>query len=369
MKRITLIYLGRKGAGNNYSIEMVNALLSKGCIIQCILSNGVDNKTEWEKLNKEFNSLQILYINTYTNKKSFILSLIKGILKYRSERKLIKGFNPDFIYIPMLSLLTFYLIPPHIPVVSTIHDVEQHLGEKNKLITCLYNITIRRSNKIIVLSKKFINEVHLKYKIELQNIIVIPHACFISYLPNCYTPDFQTIHKRILFFGRIHPYKGLKVLLQAIQLVIQHIPDIELRIAGNGNITPEESALIEQLRKNIDLHIEWIDDNEVSSLIKDVDMTVLPYIEASQSGVIPLSYSFGKMVIATNVGGLSEQIYDDTGILIAPNNKKILANSIIQLYQHPENIIKMNKVAYQTARNILNWDYSSKILLETTKYL
>lgn len=369
MKRITLIYLGRKGAGNNYSIEMVNALLSKGCIIQCILSNGVDNKTEWEKLNKEFNSLQILYINTYTNKKNFILSFIKGIFAYRSERKQIKDFNPDFIYIPMLSLLTFYLIPSHIPVVSTIHDVEQHLGEKNKLITFLYNITIRRSNKIIVLSKKFINEVHLKYKIKLQDIIVIPHACFISYLPGCYTPDFQTIHKRILFFGRIHPYKGLKILLQALQLVIQYIPDIELRIAGNGNITPEESALIEQLRKNIDLHIEWIADNEVSLLIKDVDMTVLPYIEASQSGVIPLSYSFGKMVIATNVGGLSEQIYDNTGLLIDPNNKEILADSIIRLYQHPENIIKMNKVAYQTARNILNWDYSSKILLETTKDL
>lgn len=130
MRRITLLYLGRKGAGNTYSIEMTNALLKRGCIIQCILSKEIENKSEWENLRKEFSSLHILYINTYTNKFSFVLSLITGLFKYQKEKAQIKAFKPDFIYIPMLSLLSFYLIPSRIPIVSTIHDVEQHMGEK-----------------------------------------------------------------------------------------------------------------------------------------------------------------------------------------------------------------------------------------------
>ena len=137
----------------------------------------------------------------------------------------------------------------------------------------------------------------------------------------------------------------------------------------NGEITHEEKYLINKMQKNIELHIGWIDDKEISSLIEDVDMLILPYIEASQSGVIPLSYSFGKMVIATNVGGLSEQIYNNTGLLIKPNNINELADAVINLYQHPQNIIQMREKAYTTANEILNWDHSADILLEMTKEL
>ena len=161
----------------------------------------------------------------------------------------------------------------------------------------------------------------------------------------------------------------MSILLQALSIVIPQIPNIKLRIAGNGEITYEEKSLINKMQKNIELHIGWIDDKEISSLIEDVDMLILPYIEASQSGVIPLSYSFGKMVVATNVGGLSEQIYNNTGLLIKPNNIKELANTIIKLYQHPEDIIQMGEKAYITANEILNWNHSADILLEMTKNL
>ena len=75
------------------------------------------------------------------------------------------------------------------------------------------------------------------------------------------------------------------------------------------------------------------------------------------------------MVVATNVGGLSEQIYNNTGLLIKPNNIKELANTIIKLYQHPEDIIQMGEKAYITANEILNWNHSADILLEMTKNL
>ena len=359
--------MGRKGAGTTYSIEMVKSLLQKRCVLQCILSKQIENIEEWNKLKNQYKQqLSIEYTKTYTNKYDFLVRLIFGYIEYAPIRAKITKFNPDFLYIPMLTLLCSYFLPKTFPIVTTIHDVEQHLGEKNPLITFLYNRAIKKSKKIIVLSKKFIKDVQAKYNFPKQDIFVIPHANFTYYLPTDYQPTYQ-LHQRILFFGRIHPYKGLSILLKAMNLIIKEMPSLQLRIAGNGRITVEEKNLIQTLASNLDLHIGWIDDKAIASLIQDTDFVVLPYIEASQSGVIPLSYSFGKMVIATNVGGLSEQIYDDTGVLVPPNDSEKLANAIINLYKKPNDIIKMNKKAYLTAHNILTWEHSASLLLDNTK--
>jgi len=63
-------------------------------------------------------------------------------------------------------------------------------------------------------------------------------------------------------------------------------------------------------------------------------MVVLPYIEASQSGVIPVAYTFAKPVIATTVGGLPEMVDDgQTGYLVPPRDERALANAVVRLLQ------------------------------------
>ena len=369
IKKISLVYLGRKGAGPTYSIEMTENLILQGCFLQCILSDQIENRKDWDNLKTKYQALSIIYVNTYSNKIEFLISLLLGFFKYSSVKSCIKDFNPNFLYIPMLSLLSIYVLPTRVPVVTTIHDVEQHLGEQNLLISLLYDKVVKRSQKIITLSKKFIKDIQIKYSFKTQDIFVIPHANFTHYLPENYKPDFNDLNYRILFFGRIHPYKGLKVLLKAMPAIIKEYPAIQLRIAGNGKIQDAEKKLIDELSANIDLHIKWISDDEIYKFIRDTDLIVLPYVEASQSGVIPLAYSFGKTVIASNVGGLSEQIYENTGILVSPNNSNELANTIIKLYNSPNEIIKMNKQAYKVAHEILTWEQSARILLENTKEL
>jgi glycosyltransferase involved in cell wall biosynthesis len=63
---------------------------------------------------------------------------------------------------------------------------------------------------------------------------------------------------------------------------------------------------------------------------------VLPYIEASQSGVIPMAYTYGKPVIATTVGGLPESVVDGcTGYLVPPRDERALAEAILELLNDP----------------------------------
>ena len=105
------------------------------------------------------------------------------------------------------------------------------------------------------------------------------------------------------------------------------------------------------------------DDEEVSEIIQQIDFLVLPYIDASQSGVIPLAYSFEKPVIATNVGGLSEQVTEETGILVEPNNEAQLIAAMAKLIDDYSLVQDLGRTARQKSTLNNTWDKSLDILM------
>jgi glycosyltransferase involved in cell wall biosynthesis len=255
------------------------------------------------------------------------------------------------------SILCFFIKKKNI--VTTIHDVKAHLGEKNILIDFLFSYSIKISNKVIVLSEKFILDVISRYGINEKNIYWIPHANYNYFLSNENSSN-NRVYNKILFFGRINQYKGLSVLLRAMIIVMKSNSNIVLKIAGSGNLSKAEQDIIKELGQKVELINRFIVNDEISILFNDIDFTVLPYIEASQSGVIMISYSFKKPVIATDVGGLPEQILASTGILIPPNDAIVLADAILSLYKNPLQILQMGRNAYNYATNELTWDSSAE---------
>ena len=60
---------------------------------------------------------------------------------------------------------------------------------------------------------------------------------------------------------------------------------------------------------------------------------MLPYISATQSGIVQIAYGFDKPVIATNVGGLPEVVLDGkTGYIVEPEDAKGLSERIVQFF-------------------------------------
>jgi glycosyltransferase involved in cell wall biosynthesis len=77
---------------------------------------------------------------------------------------------------------------------------------------------------------------------------------------------------------------------------------------------------------------EYISDERRAELFSHASVVVLPYVEATQSGVIPVAYSFGKPVVATTVGGLPSQVdHGETGFLVAPRDPDALAMATVEL--------------------------------------
>ena len=84
--------------------------------------------------------------------------------------------------------------------------------------------------------------------------------------------------------------------------------------------------------ERFEIHNTFVSDAERSAMFARASLVALPYIEASQSGVVPLAYSFSKPVVATTVGGLPDMIEDGkTGLLVPPRDERALADAVVRL--------------------------------------
>ena len=134
----------------------------------------------------------------------------------------------------------------------------------------------------------------------------------------------------LLFFGLIRPYKGLGYLIEAMPQVLKSL-DCSLLVAGEFyDDKSKYTKLIDahQLGPHVRLEDKYISNEEVAVYFAAADVVVLPYVEASQSGIVPIAYSFNTPVISTRVGGLPEAVIDgQTGFLVDPGSPERLAEA------------------------------------------
>jgi glycosyltransferase involved in cell wall biosynthesis len=149
----------------------------------------------------------------------------------------------------------------------------------------------------------------------------------------------------LLFFGRISHYKGLDVLLDAMPLVWRERPEVPLTIAGEGEL-PDHPLLADE---RVDLRAEHVPEREVPALLGAATCVVLPYRQASQSGVGSLARQHGRPVVATAVGGLPELIAPEWGRLVPPEDAPALAEAILEVIDTPGLAEEMGRSAAASA--------------------
>jgi glycosyltransferase involved in cell wall biosynthesis len=161
----------------------------------------------------------------------------------------------------------------------------------------------------------------------------------------------------ILFFGNIRRYKGLDVLLRSLGLVQR---EIEFRATIAGEFYVDAQPLRAMARElGIDARLTWSDryipNEEVPSLFRSANLVVLPYTDATQSGVVPLAYQFGVPVIASRVGGLPQVVEDGvSGRLVPPGDPSALAAAIVDYFKEAREA--GFRAGVQKAKDRLSWD-------------
>lgn len=339
----------------DYTIQLANAL-SKRETVLLILPDNIG--PEYKQAIGE--KVIPFYVNNLNHPYLFSFSIVYQILNR------IKSFHPDIIHFQVSRVLLIMLLPflRKYPLVGTFHDAHPHIGEEMFISEILNKFCIRYSDMLFVHGKELKQQIIKEYKVKENKVheIYLPeHEVFPFKI---YEKDIEENENYILFFGRIWEYKGLEYLIKAEPLITREVPTAKIVIAGTGeNFFRYENMM--KNKNNFVVYNRYISYMEGAELFQRCSIVVLPYIEASQSGVVHPAYGFKKPVVVTNVGSIPEIVDDGvTGFIVPPKDSRALAEAIIKLLKDEKLRKKMGENAYFKLKNDLSWENAVEKTIE-----
>lgn len=353
MLRVALLHF----CFEDYTIELANALI-----------NYVDlTLIQPDKIAKFCKDVLDPRIKVFSFKKPRIRDP-RNLLSMREVMQFLHEMNPDVLHVqetndPWYDITLLLNKMP--PLVTTIHDVFWHPGDRNNIFGSEYTkrIAFYRSQKIIVHAESLRKILTEDFRIPQQRVNILQHGELGSlYKRRAKEDSIKREPYTLLFFGRIWPYKGLDYLLKALPFIAAKIPEVKLIIAGRGeNVQQYFPNGLDS--KRIEMINDFIPEEDVAALFQRATISVLPYIEASQSGVAALSYGMGTPIVASDVGGLKEVIeHEKDGLLVPPGDVQALADAIIRLLSDRQLQEEIRTAGLARCQKDLNW---SNIAAET----
>lgn len=351
MKKALIVSLYVDGSCPKFTKELYIGL-SSYCETSLLIPGDIENRQELEKIAgidnigylnvKKGSNIIFSKIKKYTNIVKFLIFKNKQIKKILSQKY-------DMVFYTFFHRWNNIILK----VVNTdnnilfLHDPIPHSGEKKNRFKKQYN-QVRKMDKIIVLSKKFTLETAKIYNFDKNKIIYIPHF-LLKYNNTLPKRTSYVVNEPInfLFFGRIEKYKGINILLEAYKLIENKKYNSTLRIFGSGDFS--EYANKAALLSSVFVENRYIDEKEIPDIFLERNtVVVLPYVDATQSGVIAIAYEFGCPVIATNTGGLLEQLDDGKiGYYCKPNDANSLFLALEYFIKNPTILFnESNKIYY-----------------------
>jgi len=308
--------------------------------------------------------------------------LVRGLPRIRDPRSLaavlallrnLCDLRPDILHLqdsvnPWFDLVAAARDLP--PMVVTVHDATRHPGEnRGEWFTgYLRKRLLLRARAVIVHASIQRDLLCSRWGIPRDRVHVVQHGEMGSLYRGATSRKPGGIVQRdpesVLFFGRVLPYKGLGILIDAMKIVRKTIPNAKLIIAGRGGQIAR-SPLADPEQTWVEIIDRFIPHTEVVGLFSRAGMAVLPYVEASQSGVASLAMGLGTPVIASAIGGLEELIVDGVdGILVPPEDPAALALAIMSLMRDENLPQRLSSAASMRSQSDLAW---SSIADETVR--
>lgn len=257
-----------------------------------------------------------------------------------------------------------------VPIVLTAHNILPHDAPPETRATWagLYNA----ADALIVHYQRALDELDA-LGIDLGKVSVISHGnyCGIQALTHG-SGDMETRRTAarqrlglsptapvVLCFGLMRPYKGIQYLLPAFAAVRQQLPEARLILAGRA---PDGFATVQAEIARLGLEDAtlsfptYLPLHDAATVFEACDLVALPYVEASQSGVVQLAYANSRPVVATRVGGIPEAVLDgETGALVAPRESDELAQTLLSLLRDREHCALLGARARQYAEEQFAW--------------
>lgn len=310
-RNVAIIYWGSRGGGPRQLLNLVNSIeKDQQGVFFYISSNN--------ELLQDFRLTLPSNLVITDLPRSKIRLLIDIPHKIRAVRSILKDLKSKkisrvFFLLPHpwdLSLAKKLMQVGEVQVWRGIHDLKRHPGDiwPNVFTTK----TLIKNSSTLVCFSDYVQQLLVKkgkptFKSHLYEVVR--------------EPKLISSEGSVLFIGRIRKYKGLEMLAKTWPLVLS--ANKSLTIAGEGKLPSELNHLQAKIINR------WLSNSEIEELIRGTSLVVLPYTEASQSGVIAIAHSLSTPVVITPVGGLVDQvIHGANGFVSADATPESLASAI-----------------------------------------
>lgn len=274
----------------------------------------------------------------------------------------IRSIRPDVVHFttshPSNACLLALLGP--LTTCFTLHDPTSHPGERSLLKDLLDRGAVSLASRIVVHGEALRAEL-LAQHVPLERIDVIAHGDYGFLKRLAPRADEEPM---ILCFGRFVEYKGIDVLCRAEQLLTSCLDGYQVCIAGEGDPGLFQSAIGPSGR--VTVINRFLSDTEVAALFQRARLVVLPYTQASQSGVLAIAFAFGKPAIVTSVGALPEAVgFGQAGMIVAPGDDHALAEAIERLWRRPDLRKQYATAGQRLIEQEIGWNHVARRYLAT----
>lgn len=224
--------------------------------------------------------------------------------------------------------------------IYTVHDVIPH-DRDTWINRRIFNMVYKVQNGLVVHTEYIKSRLSQEFHVHSRKIEFIRHGVYEN-IPNLIPGqtfarnklDIESGRFVLLFYGAIAKYKGLDLLFTVFHDLESLLHD-EITLLIAGKIRADYKKPFFKMKEgldseNIHYYLGFQDEEMTELLFKSTNVVVLPYSEASQSGVLFLSYAYGVPVIAPSLGGFPQDISTSTGLLYEPGNPESLKKAIIE---------------------------------------
>ncbi len=220
------------------------------------------------------------------------------------------------------------------------------------VIRTVIGLALKKAEHIIALSEDLRTATSI-FGVPMERITVIPNGVNIDQFP---LGEESERKSQIIFVGSLIERKGVNYLIEAMAIVKKKHPECELLLVGEGRDRDEYEKLVHNLGLEETVFFLGVQSQQnVSQLMRQSRLFVLPSIEEGQGVVLVEAMASGTPCVGSRVGGIPDVITPEVGKLVEPRNIKSLAEAINIFLDNDELWRHASLKARERVENIYDW--------------
>lgn len=356
--RVLFWQWGRYGAGPRYALELVRAFsLQADTDALLSLSSGAELMQMREVTDCA------IPMRTYNSMAGLAARVAEAPVIIPRLARTLRKLKIDIAVCAMPAAMDFAMAAAlklaGIPYAVVVHEADPHPGDRFPSQLVLQRWLTRGAIAVFALSSFVAARLREQDQLGYRRLLLtsLPPFFVGADVP---VPGRHGGKLRLLSFGRLLPYKGLDLLTESLASLGSR-DDMVVRVVGSGPESPALSRL--RALPGVTVENAWVPEREVAGVLGWADALILPYREASQSGVAAAAIAAGRWVISTRVGGLPEQLGGYARAILCDPAAPDLANAIRAL------LAQTDLAAPMGASSAPDWNTTVSTMLDDLRRL